>query len=111
MHVLYLHLILAYTISLPCSSPPSLKSKVAFNIYDFDGDDFIGHLDVDCTLAILSQGQDNGFNDEERAVVSNTIVAQMDLDGNGMLSELEFTRLLKKTPTFAEKFAVDIEGI
>jgi Ca2+-binding EF-hand superfamily protein len=92
-------------------APVQLKAKVAFSIYDFDGDDFIGCLDVDCALAVIGEGQENALSDADIATVSDQIVKQMDLDDNGMLSDLQFSRLLKKTPNFAEKFSFDVVGI
>ena len=104
-------------------SPRDIKLHYAFNIYDFDGDNFIGVNDIEQVLTfpfnmylistylciqaarLLTQGQ---LTDEEIEQVWTKVLEETDIDDDKKLSNNEFTHVINKCPDFLTAFNVRI---
>jgi len=101
------------------------KIQTAFRLYDFNGD---GYLDPDdlkqlLRLMVTSQTAPKGspeydaevgnavclLNADEMEEISERVMRECDIDGNGRLSYAEFAKVLGRLPDFGSKFRVFIQ--
>ncbi|KAL7866929.1 hypothetical protein AOLI_G00147430 [Acnodon oligacanthus] len=83
-------------------APLDLKIIYAFRIYDFNRDGFLCEKDVEETVHRLT-GEE--LRPEERRLVSQRVMEEADLDGDGKLSLTEFENMISKAPDF-----ISVEG-
>ncbi|XP_036441793.1 calcium and integrin-binding family member 2-like isoform X2 [Colossoma macropomum] len=86
-------------------APLDLKIIYAFKIYDFNRDGFLCEKDVEETVHRLT-GED--LRPEERRLVSQRVMEEADLDGDGKLSVIDFENMISKAPDFISTFHVRI---
>jgi len=99
------------------------KIQTAFRLYDFNGD---GYLDPDdlkqlLRLMVTTQTAPKGspeyddevgrqeLSDDEMDEISERVMRECDIDGNGRLSYAEFAKVLGRLPDFQSKFRVFIQ--
>ncbi|XP_062575707.1 mesenchyme-specific cell surface glycoprotein-like [Saccostrea cucullata] len=84
-------------------APRELKAVYAFKIYgtviftDFDGDNYLGKEDLQCTLKCLTR---NELSEEELNFVVEKVLEETDLDDDGKLSYIEFEHVISRSPDF-----------
>ena len=83
-----------------------VKASYAFRIYDFDGDGYLGHDDLEQTVRCLV-GQDN-LNDTQVQETVHQILLESDLDEDNQLSFIEFEHVVSRAPDFANTFRIRI---
>ncbi|XP_029051945.1 calcium and integrin-binding family member 3 [Osmia bicornis bicornis] len=86
-------------------APRDLKVFYAFKIYDFDEDGVLGTSDLERTCRQLVQG---GLNGEEVATVCRKVLEESDIDGDGVLSYLEFEHVVTRASDFMATFHIRI---
>ncbi|XP_076391632.1 calcium and integrin-binding family member 2 isoform X2 [Megachile rotundata] len=86
-------------------APRDLKVFYAFKIYDFDEDGVLGTNDLERTCRQLVQG---GLNAEEVATVCRKVLEESDIDGDGVLSYLEFEHVVTRASDFMATFHIRI---
>ncbi|KAG8465742.1 hypothetical protein KFE25_005312 [Diacronema lutheri] len=94
------------------AAPLDIKLSVAFRVYDFDGDGFIGRSDVEDVIELVAgvPGDHSGAllsRDEASAIVSR-VLAEGDFDGNEKISPTEFTKLLRRVEDFGRTFVMSV---
>ncbi|RUS77364.1 hypothetical protein EGW08_014878 [Elysia chlorotica] len=87
------------------AAPRDIKSSYAFRIYDYDGDKHLGRLDLEKTLVALTQAS---LTPEEVEFVVDRVLHETDLDGDGMLSFVEFEQVISRAPEFLNTFHIRI---
>ncbi|CAM1298984.1 CIB3 (predicted) [Pycnogonum litorale] len=85
-------------------SPREIKIVYAFKIYDYDGDGFIGHTDLQNTVKALTN---NELTLEEVQLVADKVLEEADVDDDGKLSFMEFEHVVTRSPDFM-RFAIFI---
>ncbi|CAK9799692.1 Calcium and integrin-binding family member 3 [Anthophora plagiata] len=86
-------------------APRDLKVFYAFKIYDFDEDGVLGLSDLENTCRQLVQG---GLNGDEVATVCRKVLEESDIDGDGVLSYLEFEHVVTRASDFMATFHIRI---
>ncbi|CEF67430.1 Calcium and integrin-binding protein 1 [Strongyloides ratti] len=86
-------------------APLQLKLKYAFRIYDFDGDDQIGHDDLSKMIRCLTRDE---LSDEEVEFIIERIIEEADLDGDEQISYAEFEHVVSRSPDFIRTFHIRI---
>ncbi|XP_076177519.1 calcium and integrin-binding family member 2 [Ptiloglossa arizonensis] len=86
-------------------APRDLKVFYAFKIYDFDEDGVLGSSDLERTCQQLVQG---GLNADEVATVCRKVLEESDIDGDGVLSYLEFEHVVTRASDFMATFHIRI---
>ncbi|XP_076230366.1 calcium and integrin-binding family member 2 isoform X3 [Nomia melanderi] len=86
-------------------APRDLKVFYAFKIYDFDEDGVLGLSDLEHTCRQLVQG---GLNADEVATVCKKVLEESDIDGDGVLSYLEFEHVVTRASDFMATFHIRI---
>lgn len=86
-------------------APRDLKVFYAFKIYDFDEDGVLGAGDLERTCRQLVQG---GLNADEVATVCRKVLEECDIDGDGVLSYLEFEHVVTRASDFMATFHIRI---
>uniref|UniRef100_A0A0N4Z2L0 Calcium and integrin-binding family member 2 n=1 Tax=Parastrongyloides trichosuri TaxID=131310 RepID=A0A0N4Z2L0_PARTI len=86
-------------------APLQLKLKYAFRIYDFDGDDQIGHDDLSRMIRCLTRDE---LSDEEVEFIIERIIEEADLDGDEQISYAEFEHVVSRSPDFIRTFHIRI---
>ncbi|KAI6182455.1 Calcium and integrin-binding family member 2 [Aphelenchoides bicaudatus] len=87
------------------SAPLKLKLQYAFKIYDFDGDDQLGHDDLSKMIRCLTRDE---LNDEEVEFIIERIIEEADLDGDEQISYPEFEHVVSRSPDFIRTFHIRI---
>lgn len=72
---------------------------------DFDEDGVLGMSDLECTCRQLVQ---DGLNTDEVATVCRKILEESDIDGDGVLSYLEFEHVVTRASDFMANFHIRI---
>jgi len=83
-----------------------VKASYAFRIYDFDGDGYLGHDDLEKTVVCLV-GEGNLTPDQIQETV-HQILLESDLDEDNQLSFIEFEHVVSRAPDFANTFRIRI---
>ncbi|KOC68124.1 Calcium and integrin-binding family member 3 [Habropoda laboriosa] len=86
-------------------APRDLKVFYAFKIYDFDEDGVLGSSDLERTCRQLVEG---GLNGDEVATVCRKVLEESDIDGDGVLSYLEFEHVVTRASDFMATFHIRI---
>ncbi|CAJ0564430.1 unnamed protein product, partial [Mesorhabditis spiculigera] len=86
-------------------APLQLKLKYAFRIYDFDGDDHLGHDDLSKMIRSLTRDE---LSDEEVEFIIERIIEEADLDGDERISYAEFEHVVSRSPDFIRTFHIRI---
>ncbi|KAH7666430.1 calcium and integrin binding family member 2 [Aphelenchoides avenae] len=86
-------------------APLQLKLKYAFRIYDFDGDDYLGHDDLSRMIRCLTRDE---LTDEEVEFIIERIIEEADLDGDEQLNYAEFDHVVSRSPDFIRTFHIRI---
>ncbi|XP_050481897.1 calcium and integrin-binding family member 3 isoform X1 [Bombus huntii] len=86
-------------------APRDLKVFYAFKIYDFDEDGVLGLNDLERTCRQLVQ---DGLNTDEVATVCRKVLEESDIDGDGVLSYLEFEHVVTRASDFMATFHIRI---
>jgi len=86
-------------------APLQLKLKYAFRIYDFDGDEFLGRLDLEQMIRSLTRDE---LNNEELEFIITRIIEEADLDGDEQISYAEFEHVVSRSPDFIRTFHIRI---
>ncbi|KZC11029.1 PREDICTED: calcium and integrin-binding family member 3 [Dufourea novaeangliae] len=86
-------------------APRDLKVFYAFKIYDFDEDGVLGPSDLERTCRQLVQG---GLNADEVATVYRKVLEESDIDGDSVLSYLEFEHVVTRASDFMATFHIRI---
>ncbi|XP_053983072.1 calcium and integrin-binding family member 3 isoform X1 [Hylaeus anthracinus] len=86
-------------------APRDLKVFYAFKIYDFDEDGVLGLSDLEHTCRQLVQ---DGLNADEVATVCRKVLEESDIDGDGVLSYLEFEHVITRASDFMATFHIRI---
>ncbi|EEB12837.1 predicted protein [Pediculus humanus corporis] len=84
-------------------APRDIKVFYAFKIYDFDGDQHIGHKDLELALRLLTR---NELTPEEISQVCEKVIEESDVDGDGKLSFMEFEHVITRAPEFLSTFHI-----
>ncbi|XP_066158839.1 calcium and integrin-binding family member 2 isoform X1 [Euwallacea fornicatus] len=87
------------------AAPRDIKVFSAFRIYDFDNDNFIGPADLDTALTLLTKQE---LSLEERQQITEKVMEESDVDGDGKLSYLEFEHCITRAPDFLSTFHIRI---
>ena len=77
--------------------------KEWFDIADFDGDQHIGHKDLELALRLLTR---NELTPEEISQVCEKVIEESDVDGDGKLSFMEFEHVITRAPEFLSTFHI-----
>ncbi|KAK6642783.1 hypothetical protein RUM43_004285 [Polyplax serrata] len=86
-------------------APRDIKVFYAFKIYDFDGDQHIGHNDLEMALRLLTR---NELSTEEMSQICDKVIEESDVDGDGKLSFMEFEHVITRAPEFLSTFHIRI---
>ncbi|XP_076309314.1 calcium and integrin-binding family member 2-like [Tachypleus tridentatus] len=86
-------------------APRDVKVVYAFKIYDFDGDQFIGHYDIEQTLISLTR---NELSPEEVSLACDKVLEESDVDDDGKVSFMEFEHVISRAPDFLGTFHIRI---
>jgi len=86
-------------------APLQLKLKYAFRIYDFDGDDYLGHDDLSKMIRSLTRDE---LTDEEVEFIIERIIEEADLDSDEQISYGEFEHVVSRSPDFIRTFHIRI---
>ncbi|RCN44582.1 EF hand [Ancylostoma caninum] len=86
-------------------APLQLKLKYAFRIYDFDGDDHLGHDDLSKMIRSLTRDE---LSDEEVEFIIERIIEEADLDGDDRINYAEFEHVVSRSPDFIRTFHIRI---
>ncbi|KAK9303499.1 hypothetical protein QLX08_004813 [Tetragonisca angustula] len=86
-------------------APRDLKVFYAFKIYDFDEDGVLGLNDLERTCRQLVQ---DDLNADEVATVCRKVLEESDIDGDGVLSYLEFEHVVTRASDFMATFHIRI---
>ncbi|VDM94889.1 unnamed protein product [Thelazia callipaeda] len=86
-------------------APLQLKLKYAFRIYDFDGDDQLGHDDLSKIIRCLTRDE---LSDEEVEFIIERVIEEADLDGDEQISYAEFEHVVSRSPDFIRTFHIRI---
>ncbi|KAK0428386.1 hypothetical protein QR680_010769 [Steinernema hermaphroditum] len=86
-------------------APLQLKLKYAFRIYDYDGDDQLGHDDLSKMIRCLTRDE---LSDEEVEFIIERIIEEADLDGDEQISYAEFEHVVSRSPDFIRTFHIRI---
>ncbi|XP_076750773.1 calcium and integrin-binding family member 2 [Xylocopa sonorina] len=86
-------------------APRDLKVFYAFKIYDFDEDGVLGLSDLERSCRQLVQ---DGLNADEVATVCRKVLEESDIDGDGVLSYLEFEHVVTRASDFMATFHIRI---
>ncbi|CAI4227686.1 unnamed protein product [Auanema sp. JU1783] len=86
-------------------APLQLKLKYAFRIYDFDGDDHLGHDDLSKMIRSLTRDE---LTDEEVEFIIERIIEEADLDGDDRINYAEFEHVVSRSPDFIRTFHIRI---
>lgn len=78
--------------------PRDTKIYYAFQIYDFDGDGFIGLEDLKKTLVTLTKSR---LTQDEVDIVCSKVLEEADHDNDGQISFLEFKHVVSRSPDFS----------
>ncbi|XP_030756516.1 calcium and integrin-binding family member 2 [Sitophilus oryzae] len=87
------------------SAPRDIKVFYAFRIYDFDNDNFVGPTDIDTALILLTRQE---LTVEERRQITEKVIEESDVDGDGKLSYIEFQHCITRAPDFLSTFHIRI---
>ncbi|KAI6181972.1 Calcium and integrin-binding family member 2 [Aphelenchoides fujianensis] len=87
------------------TAPLHLKLKYAFRIYDYDGDDQLGHDDLSKTIRCLTRDE---LTDEEVEFIIERIIEEADLDSDDQISYQEFEHAVSRSPDFQRVFHIRI---
>lgn len=77
--------------------PRNTKIHYAFQIYDYDGDGFIGMDDLKKTLVSLTKSR---LSQDEVEIVCSKVMDEADHDNDGQISFLEFKHVVSRSPDF-----------
>jgi calcium and integrin-binding protein 1 len=86
------------------AAPKSVKSEYAFQIYDFDDDDFISSADLREVVNRLTGEQQ--LSDADMQQLIDNVLAESDLDDDDALSFAEFEHVISKSPDFINSFRI-----
>lgn len=86
-------------------APRDLKVFYAFKIYDFDQDGVLGLNDLERTCRQLVQ---DDLNVDEVTTVCQKVLEESDIDGDGVLSYLEFEHVVTRASDFMATFHIRI---
>ncbi|XP_048526073.1 calcium and integrin-binding family member 2 isoform X1 [Dendroctonus ponderosae] len=87
------------------AAPRDIKVFYAFRIYDFDNDQFVGPADIDTALTLLTKQE---LTVEERQQITEKVIEESDVDGDGKLSYIEFEHCITRAPEFLSTFHIRI---
>lgn len=74
-----------------------------FHYLDFDKDGFIGPSDLKSVIKALTR---NELTPEEHQQISEKVIEEADVDGDGKLSFLEFDNVVTRAPDFLSTFHI-----
>ncbi|KAL7750515.1 Calcium and integrin-binding member 3 [Sorochytrium milnesiophthora] len=74
-----------------------VKSFYAFQIYDYDGDDYLGEEDI---FKMLREIVDDSLSQEEIRTLVEKVMDECDIDGDHRLSFIEFEHVVARCPDF-----------
>jgi calcium and integrin-binding protein 1 len=83
-----------------------IKRLYAFRIYDHDEDGHLGKADLVKTIKCLVG---NHLTDHEIVIVAKKVFEESDLDGDEMLSYVEFEHIVSKKPDFIYLFRIQLD--
>lgn len=98
---------LKFLSSCSYRSDLTTKTRLAFSLYDFDQDGNISVLDIECLL-VLALGQTQ-LHTAQYKQIAHEVMSEVDIDGNGSLTELEFSRVLSRLHDFESRLTLDVE--
>ncbi|KAI5708911.1 hypothetical protein M8J76_006077 [Diaphorina citri] len=82
-----------------------IKVFYAFKIYDFDNDQYIGMSDLEIGIRLLTRSE---LSVQELTQVSEKVIEEADVDGDGKLSFMEFEHVILRAPDFLATFHIRI---
>ncbi|XP_033645070.1 calcium and integrin-binding protein 1-like [Asterias rubens] len=86
------------------AAPKSVKAEYAFQIYDFDDDDFISSADLrECVNKLTGEQH---LSDEDMQQLIDNVLSESDLDDDDALSFAEFEHVISKSPDFLNSFKI-----
>lgn len=83
-----------------------IKRLYAFRIYDHDGDGHLGRADIIKTVKCLVG---NHLSEQEILTVAKKVFEESDLDGDELLSYVEFEHVVSKKPDFIYLFRIQLD--
>uniref|UniRef100_A0A8R1I0K0 EF-hand domain-containing protein n=1 Tax=Caenorhabditis japonica TaxID=281687 RepID=A0A8R1I0K0_CAEJA len=86
-------------------APLQLKLKYAFRIYDYDGDELLGHDDLSKMIRSLTRDE---LSDVEVEFIIERIIEEADLDGDSNINFAEFEHVVSRSPDFIRTFHIRI---
>ncbi|CAP24598.1 Protein CBR-CALM-1 [Caenorhabditis briggsae] len=86
-------------------APLQLKLKYAFRIYDYDGDELLGHDDLSKMIRSLTRDE---LSDVEVEFIIERIIEEADLDGDSSINFAEFEHVVSRSPDFIRTFHIRI---
>ncbi|KAF2365541.1 EF-hand domain [Trinorchestia longiramus] len=87
------------------AAPREMKVIYAFNIYDFDGDGYLGGEDL---LAAVQHLTHDLLSPEECNSIVKKVLEEADMDCDGRLSPSEFSHTILKCPYFLQNFRLRV---
>eukprot|EP00461_Guttulinopsis_vulgaris_P003908 UN03909 len=84
-----------------------MKTRLAFAIYDFDGDGYINVLDIECMLNVALGA--TALHNQQYRQIAYEVMSEVDVDNSGTLTEVEFQRVVARLQDFVTRLTVDIQ--
>ncbi|XP_067002926.1 calcium and integrin-binding family member 2 [Anabrus simplex] len=84
--------------------PTRVKAMWAFKIFDLDDDNFITEEDVMRTVERLTNSNARFITEDEKRLIANSIIGEVDLAKTGGITPLEFVHAVLKMPEFSNCF-------
>ncbi|XP_040566050.1 calcium and integrin-binding family member 2 [Lepeophtheirus salmonis] len=85
------------------NAPREIKVHYAFQIYDFDGDNYINASDIELAAKLLTQ---NELCVQEIKEIVESVLIEGDIDDDKKLSPNEFEHVITKSPDFFNIFSL-----
>lgn len=76
---------------------------IAIFTLDYDKDGFIGQSDLKSVIVALTR---NELTPEEHQQITDKVIEEADVDGDGKLSFLEFDHVVTRAPDFLSTFHI-----
>jgi len=87
------------------SAPFEVKASIAFLLYDFDEDNYIGPYDL---VRGIKTNVGNRLSLDELRFITQKVFEEADIDGDHRISETELTKILSHIPDFLTTFRIKL---
>lgn len=82
-----------------------VKCYTAFKIYDMDDDGYISRSDMKQVIKAITGSE---LLDNEIEAIAGKILEEVDIDGDGEFSYVEFDQIISRAPDFINLFRIRI---